>query len=360
MTVKGVAGAIAPKLSPNVRLLADEGVEMTPGQIAGRNSAAKRLEDRGTSLPAVGGKIEAARENSTRTFNIAAANRALKPIGKAVPKSVPAGHEAIGFVQDQLSNEYQAVLSKAKVSLDMTFANRVRVLRARANLPQQQAAQFDEIIQRELTTTFGNGNKANGPAYKKLDEKLGDIAKGYLASDDPYVRQLGNAVADVRDQVSATLRRQNPAIAARLKKIDLGWAQYARLRAASANTADGVFTPGQLRTAVRQLDRSRGKGATARGDALLQDLSTAASDVLPSNIGNSGTADRLATTNPFKWGAGAAASPLYSEGPLNALTQFLTAPRHPAAHGVANALRQLPGQAVSGAAIGALKSPSSR
>ncbi len=358
MTVKAAARALAPNVSANVRLLADEGVELDIGQIAGRDSGTKRLMDRGTTLPIAGGRIDQGRQRSIETFNRAAANRALKPIGKTVPDSKAPGNDVVKFVEEELSNEYQAILSKAKVSLDKTFATRVSAIRGRANLPLDQAAQMDEILKRELTTTFSNGNNANGRAYKMLDERLGTLAAGFLEdAQNPYNRELGKALANVREQLGANLRRQNPTLAPRLKRVDLGWAQYARIRAAASQTPDGVFTPGQLKTAVRQLDGSVSKGAVARGDALMQDLSSAGVDVLPSNIGNSGTADRLAITNPFKWAIGAAASPLVSPGAQNALRAVATRQPGPASQLAADLIRVLPAGAVGGSALGMMLAP---
>jgi hypothetical protein len=55
-----------------------------------------------------------------------------------------------------------------------------------------------------------------------------------------------------------------------------------------------MFTAAQLAQAVRQMDTSTRKGAVARGNALMQDLSDAGVNVLPSKVPDSGTAARLA------------------------------------------------------------------
>lgn len=365
LTLRGAANLIAPKVNPAASRLAQEGVPLTPGQLGSRRSVARRVEERATSLPGGGGAaIEAARDRSIIGFNRAAANRALKNIGKTVPNSVEPGNQTVAFVEEALGQEYDSILSQARVSLDMAWAGRVAAVRRKANLPPEQAAQFDEIIAREISTTFGrnpNGSAvAHGGAYKKLDEKLGDVAAGYMQSDDPYTRALGSAIADVRDQTAGQLRRQNPKLAKRLKSVDEGWAQFVRIRQAASQTSDGIFTPGQLKTAVRQSDRSKSKGAVARGTATMHDLAKDGTAVLPSTVGSSGTADRLMTLDPRAWALGTVANGAYQEAPLNALTRFATAPRGPAAQGVANALRHLPGGALGGIGAGALLSPSPR
>ena len=65
------------------------------------------------------------------------------------------------------------------------------------------------------------------------------------------------------------------------------------MAASSVAAKDGVFTPAQLHAAVKAKDKSMDKGAFARGNALMQDLSSAGKNVLPSNIPDSGTAGRL-------------------------------------------------------------------
>jgi hypothetical protein len=57
---------------------------------------------------------------------------------------------------------------------------------------------------------------------------------------------------------------------------------------------DGSFTPAQFQSAVRALDKSKDKGAFARGSALGQDLGDAGKSILGGKVPNSGTADRSA------------------------------------------------------------------
>jgi hypothetical protein len=72
---------------------------------------------------------------------------------------------------------------------------------------------------------------------------------------------------------------------------------------------DETFTAAQLQNAVRALDPSKQKKAFAKGEALMQDLSGPAKDVLSNRVPNSGTPDRALLAyllaNPIK-GTGAA------------------------------------------------------
>lgn len=358
--IGAAANVIAPRISPAVRKLSDEGVELTPSQIMG--GRAKMIEDRATSLPVAGERVLEGREKALDTFNRAAANRPLRTIGLTLPKSVKSGNEAVKFVGEKLSEGYRTTLAKVSVQLDKTFATRIYAIRMKARLPDKEAAEFDEIIKRELTAAFSGKGSADGRAYKMLDEKLEAMAADFKsAQGEPYKRQLGEAVSDFKDQLAALVRRQNPREAGRLRQLDEGWAQYARLRIAAAkNVKDGRASPAQLGQAVRQADRSVGKGATARGDALMQDLASAGQEVLPSSIGSSGTTERANLTDPVAWVAGLGMAPLFGQKGSEAFRKAVLKPRPLPAEIGANALRRLPAGPIGAIELNALLNPPSR
>ena len=83
-----LGGALAPTapkpqrvkpVSKDVKLLAEEGVQLTPGQM--RGGMARSAEEAGTSLPMLGTAISERRTEGVKGFNRAIVNRALKPIG---------------------------------------------------------------------------------------------------------------------------------------------------------------------------------------------------------------------------------------------------------------------------------------
>lgn len=145
--------------------------------------------------------------------------------------------------------------------------------------------------------------------------------------------------------------RNNPHLADELAKVNAGYANFKRLeRAASyVGAEDGVFSPANLQSAVKALDRSKDHGRFARGDAYMQDLSDAAKTVLGNKVPDSGTAGRLflgggallgggamSPAIPAALGAGAAA---YSS-PLQGLLVHLAATRPQAAQPIAGLLQQ--------------------
>jgi hypothetical protein len=132
-----------------------------------------------------------------------------------------------------------------------------------------------------------------GETFKRVDSELGQKAVRYSSSSLASEQELGDALkqlqALLRDQVSRT----NPDASALFKAADTAWANLVRLEGAAKKTADGVFTPGQLSTAVREADKSVRKRAVARGTALMQDLASAGQNVLGNKVPNSGTPERM-------------------------------------------------------------------
>ncbi len=300
-----LAGFIAPKLRPFIEKLMGEGVELTPGMMAG--GIAKSIEDRATSIPITGDAIQAARRRAFEQFNRAAWNRALEPIGEAMPPTVPMGREAADYVGDRLSAAYRRILPNITIRADPAdppFAHFLGDLStitrdARALLPDAQFGQFERFvrsqIEQKLTNAGGmiDGNTANG-----IDSMLGSEARGYARSQEHDARKLGDALGEVQAAFRNLMEQQNPGPAGdALRMAREGWANYVRVaKAASMQgtaTREGIFSPAQLNAAVRSENNTTRKLGYARGKAMLQDLSDAGQAVLPSQYPDSGTAGRL-------------------------------------------------------------------
>lgn len=313
--VRGVAGVVGPRVAPALAKLQAEGVRVTPGQAAraSGNRVAAAAEDRATTLPILGGRIEAGREAANEGFNRAIVNRALKPIGIKLPDNIPVGHDAIKYAGDQLSRVYQDVLPRLSGKLDRTFKTRLDYIRASGDLPPAYAAELENVKQSVLREAFDTSGRYNGKAFQRVSDRLDKVAANWSKSaDDPWKRELGASIYKMREELHALARRQNPTLAAKLRAADNGWASLVRAERAAAQTADGVVSPNQYSQAVRIADRSARKRAVARGEARDQDLAKAAATVLPSGTGSSGTAERLANNSGTSWALGAALSPLYA------------------------------------------------
>lgn len=315
--VRGIASAVAPAISavsPNVRLLLNEGVSaLTPGQVArgGKSYLSKVVtgtEDRATGQPIVGDIITSGRRDVVDQFNRAVTNRTLSPIGEKLPDSVNVGHDAVKYAGDKLSAGYQDLLPRMSGAIDPAFSRRVGATRARiVQNPAfpEDAGKLLNQAHLELARAFTPNGRFSGRALAQTRDKLDKLAAAWGKSDDPYVREVGEAVNDMRGQLLALVRRQNPADAARLKGLEKGWAGLVQLERAAAGTADGVISPNQYSTAIRAANQSVRKRAVSRGTALNQDLAKAARDVIPNRVGDSGTAGRLGQASLTGMGIGA-------------------------------------------------------
>lgn len=336
---RAVAQVIAPQFRNAVGQLMGEGVRLTPGQMAG--GAARRVEDALSSWPVVGQMMRSGQMRSVMDFNRAAWNRVLAPLGEELPSSVQPGREAAQYVNRAIDDAYGRIIPNLVGQADRPFLQKLQTIaqRAASDLPRDQRNRFAEIINQQLVQKVSA--PARGDQLKGIDSSLGAMARGYASDPMHDNRVLGRLIGDLHAAFRETLERQNPRYAADLRAVNEAYANYVRVnRAAAASAArEGVFTPAQLRMAVRQSDPSIRKMDFGRGEALLQDLSDAAEAVLPRVVPDNGTPERLMTERalgmsgmggayvfePGLFAAGVTASAPYTGAGMNALRAWATA-----------------------------------
>lgn len=334
--INALARIVRPNASfnPDIRLLKDEGVNMTIGQaLGGRYNA---LEEKLQSLPFTGDMITNARKNALADFNNAAINRASGKVGETVSGS---GHDAVKAAGDALSDAYnkgKSALGNFKV--DTQAATDLQALEsgvnAATNLSDAGKKTFFGLLDLAKQQISPNGHiLAEG--FKEIDSKLGKEAGRFSKSSDAYQQNLGDAISEIQRIIVDNAKRANPAAAEQIAKADAGWANLVRVEGAAkaAKNADGVFTPAQLNSAIQQADQSTRGRAVARGNALLQDLGNAGQNVLGNKYPDSGTAGRLAAgamgaasygINPLIPAALATGGAVYTRPVQNLLTKLLT------------------------------------
>lgn len=352
----GVGRLIAPQISPGVQQLAAEGVQMTPGQIIG--GGARAAESALTSLPVIGPRVSRAIGESIETFNTAAANRALEPIGQKIV-SGPAGRDLIDTVGNIISTRYDDIISRAApLSPDQQLGNDLASA-LRASLTPEMSSLLQRQVNDKLLSRLASG-QISPSEYQIIASDIRKLGQDYSASSTASERQLGQAFKDVRKSLQDWFERVNPNLAPDLKKADEAYANFARVRqaAASPGAVEGVFTPAQLSAAVRSGDTSVARGRFARGKALMQDLSDVGRATLPPTVPDSGTATRGAVGAGLAGGFGTGALPpeslaalaalygAYSPGARQMFQQYMTRERGP--------IRQAIGQGIagSGGAVG--------
>lgn len=293
MLTGGLARMIKPQPNKGVETLAKEGVETTLGQNLG--GGFRKAEEALKSIPFAGDLIANAERRGIESFNKAALNRSLKPIGETLPKGLQAGNKSIAYASDKISAKYDDVLSKVHGTLDDQFLGDLDNLKSMAkSMPDAQRSQFERIIDNEVVSRFTQQGKASGETIKNIESKLGQMVKGYSRSDDYDKRLLGDAIKETQSSLREMLKRVNPTQADELQKVNSAFANLLRPQVAGSRVGakEGVFTPGQLRSAVRELDPTKRKKGFGTGKALMQDLADAGDSVLANKLPDSGTAYR--------------------------------------------------------------------
>lgn len=323
--LRKIADVVQPIVAPAVKKLADAGVKLTPGQIRGGSALVR--EDKAMSKPVVGDMIAAGRKAARSGFNTETVNQALAPIGVKAPKGMK-GHDAVAFAQDAVDAAYDRVLPGLRfdpqaISGDIQAAG------------QQVPQQFQKDYARIVKNVFQPKNLQDR-GLKTAQSDLGKLANSYLGSSVASERELGAAIKSVRDAFNDALEHQNPQ-AVDLAKVNKAFRGLATVETAAAKAADtGEFTPMQFLQAVRQSDTTRRKGATAAGQAYMQDWGKAGAEVLGGRTPDSGTAGRLQSglVDQMRGGINA-----LGYGIDNAFAQSRLLPRPPVATPVSNALR---------------------
>lgn len=279
------------------RRLADAGVTMTPGQILGGGFA--RTEEKLSSVPFVGDMIKGAQQRSVQSFNRAAYNEALEPLG--VQYAGPVGSEGIAAVQRTISDAYDNALSRMTFrATDPQFQADITNLAGMAQgLPAAQQQTFMNVLRTQVFGKLGPQGQMDGPTLQGAQSEIGRIARGYGADPSFDNRQLGTAVGEIRNAIDNSLARYNPPDAVQqLANANSAFARFVRVQRAAASQGamnnENIFTAAQLNSAVRGSDQSVRKGAVAAGNALMQDLSSAGQTVLGGKYPDSGTPGRAA------------------------------------------------------------------
>jgi len=324
---EGIAKVVRPKVDAAAKWLLDQGVKLTPGQILG--GAWQKIEDSLTSVPFLGDSIKSAQRRGIESFDAVVINRSLEPIGEKLPSGIK-GHEAVSYAVDKLGSAYEKLLPKMKGDLyevgnqlalpayagqaaKPSLAGDLQSIRQLGqNLPEKQRDQLDRILRDEIEARFTTQGKADGQTIKEIESKLGEMVRRFGKSEDYDVNRLGDAVQAAQKSLRDMVSRVNPGFAEELKKINEGYAHLLRAQTAAARVGaqEGIFTPNQFKSAVREMDPSKRHRAFATGEALDQDLANAAASRLSQTVPDSGTVGRSMVNVGLGAGIGGAVSPM--------------------------------------------------
>lgn len=277
--VAGAGRVLNPLVSKAEKTMRDLGITPTTGQTLGGQF--KTIEEFAQNLPLIGSSIENARQRVLFDFNKGVINKALSKVDDKLPADV-VGRDAIAYASDEVSKKYDDVLSK--MSFDLDFATTSNILGALSKAKSLDANQRKQVTETLNDIVFGKfaGQKIDGQTYKGIESDLRKKASNYANSATASEREVGEALTDVLGAIKKELYFQNPKQTSKLRRIDSAYSDLSVINVAAANSGadNGVFTPKQFNTAVRQQDQTRRKTSFAKGRAKGQEISDAAVQVL--------------------------------------------------------------------------------
>ena len=222
---------MAPTLQKGADALAAAGVKMTPGQLTG--GTIKRLEDIGESMPILGVGVRDARARSIESFNRAAENEALAPLGQKVPEAVEPGYEGRKYVGKAIGDAYKGAYEGAAMTATPQLSQDIAAVTQNAAtgrlLPAPQLEQLDKVIQHKIAGKFNAaGSPLGGDAINNIDSELRLLSDRYRTDPSADNRELSEAIGDLRTAFNKHFAAQNPQAAQQLKTADQAYANYVR------------------------------------------------------------------------------------------------------------------------------------
>lgn len=316
--VSNAAGAaIGGVRNEAAQMLRDRGVPLTAGQALG--GIPKTIEDNLTGLPVIGNLIQARRREGTQAFNQAAFDEALAPIGQSTAGVI--GDQGIADAQGLVSNSYDQALGGVTLTPDAQFVGDVTTALNRGRTVARTGPEFESFVDRRIAPLFNSNpnHVLGGPELQDALQGLrsanfGNDAMGGIASD--AAREFEGAITDLAS-------RQAPDVVPALGNANTAYRNLNVLAGGvrKAINTDGEFSAAQLGQAAREnTTRFGGKIASATPDRPFFDLQRAGQEVLPSTVGDSGTASRAYVTAAPALIGGAVAGGLTGDDVTSAAT----------------------------------------
>jgi hypothetical protein len=332
---RATSQAIAPTMNKPAAAMVGNGITLTPGQRLG--GGWKRAEDAMTSMPVIGDSIKSAQRRSFEEFNAAIADRALTKIGGKLPPGTM-GREAVAYTEKALGDAYESAINRiGSVRADPQFVSdigKLQTMLKASPMPKDVQAQFVKVVNSQMLGKFQGQGAITGRTFKEMESEIGRLATRYGADASVDKQLLGDALQEAQAMLRGLLERSaGPDLAKDVKAVNSGWAEFKRMQRAAGmvGAKEGVFSPEQYMSAVKALDKSKDKGAFARGSALGMDIADPAVKAMGSTVPDSGTPFRTLMANPVQGAVSTAiGSPLmalYSRPAQNALQMLMSGQR---------------------------------
>lgn len=324
--VVGGAGRLGRGVSNEaVRLLNERGVSMTPGQILGQDGFFGRrlasLENAIESVPFIGGNFRDRRLQGIGDYGRAQLEENLAPIGYTPPPG-QFGGDMLADAQRAVGDSY-SFLDGRTFQPDQQLVNDLSAALSTGRSVPRVGDEFGAIMDREIGPLFDNGGNLTGRGFQDALQTL-RTSRSDFARDGAMGNMAGDAISEIEAALMGAVERQAPDAIEDLTRANQAYAGLVPIENSSitaTNAAGGAnqFTPAQYgRAAVNNTRRFGGRSAAARGDIPGGDLQRAAQQVLPSDVPNSGTADRAmaAMLLPAALGGSGIAASQFTDDPL--------------------------------------------
>lgn len=321
---KALGGPLAGKVTPDARQLMDRGVNV-PIWKATESRVARDLAERARVLPVAGDIIRGQERAAFEGVNRAAASKVTPP--KPVLDDAGGvmrwekdqvrefGSDAINALKQRFDNAYDALYKGRGIPVDDAYAAEAAgVLQNVKNYYPRIAGELDGAF-READDILRAGTETTtlkSPIVDVAGSNIKTDKLGHAATRPESVKQaidaletriktaygrgdaeLGDALVELKGSIEALrLRGLPPEVASQAAEINKAYAGFIQLQRANSTVGaqkQGFVSPSQMLNSIRAGDRSPGKSAFARGNALNQQDALLAQRVL---------GDRLPPTGP--------------------------------------------------------------
>lgn len=293
---RGAGNLLTGVRDPYVQGLRRAEVPMSVGQAVSQSgllgAGIKRMEDLTTGIPGVGTVVNAGRTNSMQGFNRAAFNEGLAPIGERTGGVIQ--EQGIDLAQDATTRGYRSALDNVDVTPEPQFRTEYDTSVATGGAVPRVGPEFAAYEQANMAPLVNqpsfDGNTIQDFIQQTRGADFGSDAMGNL---------VGKSVTGAENAMRGLVGRQAPDVLPKLSKADQAYRQVQilrdavnRARGGTMSGETGVFTPSQLADATAANAKKYG-GTQGTTRQPFFDLARAGQAVLPSKVGDSGSAGRL-------------------------------------------------------------------
>lgn len=277
------------QVDDSVRLLADEGVTLTPGQRAGQGSFRNTFEDKFLgSIPFVSDVVAAARNRGANDLRVATANRVLAPIGGNVPRGTQINHQAIGNIQDTVYSNLDDAAGQLSLQVDDDLLQGFQ--NVAADSPRLVGTEGAQQVQANIDHLFDR--LSQGPVSGDvLRNTLGELRGAASTAQGPMRDQLWALHDNLMDAVG---RQNTSGLTQNFTNARESAALLKRMEDAATRpgVVDGEFNPTNLLQAATRRGYGTSTSGLAGGEGRLFDLANAAAGTMRNTTANSGTVPR--------------------------------------------------------------------